>query len=183
MATASQMETKRRPWWLTLITGILLVIVGGIMLWGNLADKVDTYMVLVVTLGIFWMIEGIFEIVAIFVDHSMWGWKLFMGIISIAAGFYILSYPVISAVALPKIFALVMGIWGLMYGIILLFMAFRGGGWGAGILGALGIIFGIALMLNYNDLGMGLATIWSASILAFIGGIMMIFQAFKQRKA
>jgi uncharacterized membrane protein HdeD (DUF308 family) len=183
MATASQMETKRRPWWLTLITGILLVIVGGIMLWGNLADKVDTYMVLVVTLGIFWMIEGIFEIVAIFVDHSMWGWKLFMGIISIAAGFYILSYPVISAVALPKIFALVMGIWGLMYGIILLIMAFRGGGWGAGILGALGIIFGIALMLNYNDLGMGLATIWSASILAFIGGIMMIFQAFKQRKA
>jgi uncharacterized membrane protein HdeD (DUF308 family) len=129
------------------------------------------------------MIEGIFEIVAIFVDHSMWGWKLFMGIISIAAGFYILSYPVISAVALPKIFALVMGIWGLMYGIILLIMAFRGGGWGAGILGALGIIFGIALMLNYNDLGMGLATIWSASILAFIGGIMMIFQAFKQRKA
>jgi uncharacterized membrane protein HdeD (DUF308 family) len=183
MATASQMETKQRPWWLTLITGILLVIVGGIMLWGNLADKVDTYMVLVVTLGIFWMIEGIFEIVAIFVDHSMWGWKLFMGIISIAAGFYILSYPVISAVALPKIFALVMGIWGLMYGIILLIMAFRGGGWGAGILGALGIIFGIALMLNYNDLGMGLATIWSASILAFIGGIMMIFQAFKQRKA
>jgi uncharacterized membrane protein HdeD (DUF308 family) len=111
----------------------------------------------------------------------MWGWKLFMGIISIAAGFYILSYPVISAVALPKIFVLVMGIWGLMYGVVLLIMAFRGGGWGAGILGALGIIFGIALMVNYAEPGMGLAMVWTASVFAFIGGIVMIFRAFQQR--
>jgi uncharacterized membrane protein HdeD (DUF308 family) len=183
MATASQTVTKQRPWWLTLITGIMLVIVGGIMLWSNLAAKVDTYMILVVTLGIFWLVEGIFEIVAIFIDHSMWGWKLFMGIISIAAGFYIMSYPIIAAVALPKIFVLVMGIWGLMYGIILLFMAFRGGGWGAGILGALGIIFGIALTVNYAEPGMGLAMVWSAAILAFIGGFVMIFRAFSQRSA
>jgi uncharacterized membrane protein HdeD (DUF308 family) len=183
MATASQTVTKQRPWWLTLITGIMLVIVGGIMLWSNLAAKVDTYMILVVTLGIFWLVEGIFEIVAIFIDHSMWGWKLFMGIISIAAGFYIMSYPIIAAVALPKIFVLVMGIWGLMYGIMLLIMAFRGGGWGAGILGALGIIFGIALTVNYAEPGMGLAMVWSAAILAFIGGFVMIFRAFSQRSA
>jgi uncharacterized membrane protein HdeD (DUF308 family) len=181
MATASQVQTKQRPWWLTLITGITLVIVGGIMLWGNLAAKVETYQILVISLGIFWLIEGIFEIIAIFIDHSMWGWKLFMGIISIAAGFYILSYPVISAVALPKIFVLVMGIWGLMYGVVLLIMAFRGGGWGAGILGALGIIFGISLMINYADPGMGLAMVWTASVFAFIGGIVMIFRAFQQR--
>ena len=35
---------------------------------------------------------------------------------------------------LPRVFVLVLGIWALMEGIILLFMAFRGGGWGAGIL-------------------------------------------------
>lgn len=181
MTTASQVQTKQRPWWLTLITGIMLVIVGGIMLWSNLAAKVETYYILVLTLGFFWLIEGIFEIISIFIDHSMWGWKLFMGIISVAAGFYILSYPIISAMALPKIFVLVMGIWGLMYGVVLLIMAFQGGGWGAGILGALGIIFGIALMINYSDPGMGLAMIWTASVFAFIGGIGMIFKAFKQR--
>ncbi len=183
MSTALETQTQQRPWWLTLITGISAIIVGGILLWGGLAAKVETYMVLVTFLGIWWLVQGIFDIVAIFIDHSMWGWKLFMGIISIAAGTYILSYPVVSALALPKIFVLVMGIWGLMYGIILLIMAFSGGGWGAGILGVLGIIFGIALMVNYAAAGMGLAMLWTAAVFGVIGGIALIVQAFRQRKA
>jgi uncharacterized membrane protein HdeD (DUF308 family) len=183
MTTAVQTQTKERPWWLTLITGIMALIVGAIMLWAPAATKLDVYKGLVVVLGIYWLVEGIFEIIAIFIDHSMWGWKLFLGIISIAAGTYILSYPVIAGVALPKIFALVLGIWGLMYGISLLVMAFSGAGWGAGILGVLGIIFGIALMVNYYKLGVGLSMVWSASVLAVIGGIGLIFQAFRQRSA
>jgi hypothetical protein len=71
----------------------------------------------------------------------------------------------------------------LMYGIILLIMAFQGGGWGAGILGVLGIIFGFALMANYYVVGMGLAMLWTAAVFAFFGGFFMIFQAFKQRSA
>jgi len=77
----------------------------------------------------------------------------------------------------------VLGIWGLMYGIILLIMAFQGGGWGAGILGVLGIIFGIALMANYYAFGMGLAMLWTAAVFAFFGGFVMIFRAFQQRSA
>jgi uncharacterized membrane protein HdeD (DUF308 family) len=76
---------------------------------------------------------------------------------------------------------LVLGIWGLMYGVILLVMAFKGGGWGAGILGALGIIFGLILMASYGQLGTGLAMIWATAIFAFIGGILQIIQAFRQR--
>ena len=125
MTTASQVQTKQRPWWLTLMTGILLVIVGAILLWSPAKAKVDTYMVLVAVLGIFWLVQGILDIVSIFIDYSMWGWKLFIGIISIAAGGYILAYPVAAALVLPQIFALIMGIWGLMYGITLLIMAFR----------------------------------------------------------
>jgi uncharacterized membrane protein HdeD (DUF308 family) len=183
MTTASQVKTKQRPWWLTLITGIAAVIVGAILLWAPAKDKVETYMLIVQLLGIYWLVIGIFDIVAIFIDHSMWGWKLFIGIVSIVAGLAILEYPIIAAVQLPKIFALVLGIWGMMYGIILLVMAFQGGGWGAGIMGVLGIIFGIALMANYYKLGMGLAMIWSAAVFGVIGGIAMIFQAFRQRSA
>jgi uncharacterized membrane protein HdeD (DUF308 family) len=181
-ATAVQAQTGR-PWWLTLISGILATIIGAVLLWSPAKTKVDTYMLLVTFLGIWWMVQGIFDIISIFIDHSMWGWKLFIGIISVAAGFYILSYPIASALALPKIFVLVLGIWGLMYGIILLIMAFQGGGWGAGILGVLGIIFGIALMANYYAFGMGLAMLWTAAVFAFVGGIVMIFQAFRQRSA
>ena len=182
-AAAVQTQTKQRPWWLTLISGILAVIVGATLLWGGLGNKVQTYMLIVTIIGIWWMVQGIFDIIAIFVDKSMWGWKLFIGIISIMAGYYVLAYPIISAVALPRIFVLVLGIWGLMYGIILLIMAFQGGGWGAGILGVLGIIFGIALMGNYASPGMGLAMLWTAAVFAFFGGFVMIFRAFQQRSA
>ena len=180
---AVQVETKQRPWWMTLISGILAVFIGAVMLWGNFTTKVDLYMFLVTFLGIWWMIQGVVDIVSIFTDHSMWGWKLFIGIISMAAGFYIVSYPVVSAVSLPKIFVLVLGIWGLMYGVILLIMAFQGGGWGAGILGALGIIFGLVLMANYAVPGMGLGMLWTGAVFALVGGAVMIFQAFKQRSA
>jgi uncharacterized membrane protein HdeD (DUF308 family) len=176
-------QTNQRPWWLTLISGILAVFVGSVMLWGGLLNKANMYMLLVTFLGIWWMIQGVFDIVAIFVDHSMWGWKLFMGIISFVAGAYILMYPIVAAIALPKVFVLVLGIWGLMYGIMLLIMAFRGGGWGAGILGVLGIIFGVALMANYANPGWGLSMIWTASVFAVIGGISMIVRAFQQRSA
>ena len=182
-ASAAQMQTQQRPWWLTLISGILAVIVGAVLLWSPAKTKVETYQVLVALIGIWWLIQGIVDIVSIFTDHSMWGWKLFIGIVSIAAGGYVLMYPIAAAIALPKIFVLVLGIWGLLYGIILLIMAFQGGGWGAGILGVLGIIFGIALMANYYVVGMGLSMLWTAAVFAFFGGFVMIFHAFQQRKA
>jgi len=180
---AIALKTKQRPWGITLLLGFVSVVIGGILLWGTLENKKETYLFLVTALGLWWVIQGIIDIVQIFQDHSMWGWKLFMGIVSIIAGSAILMYPVIAAVQLPLIFALIMGIWGLMYGIILLIMAFSGGGWGAGILGVLGIIFGILLIINWNSLGMGLAMLWTGAVFAVIGGIGMIFQAFRQRKA
>jgi uncharacterized membrane protein HdeD (DUF308 family) len=183
MTTAVATQSNQRPWWLTLLTGILALLVGGFMLWGTPQAKIQTYQGLIFILGFWWVVQGFFDIVAIFVDRKMWGWKLFMGIISIAAGSYILRYPLVSAIALPKILVLVMGIWGLMYGIMLLIMAFSGGGWGAGVLGVLGIIFGIALCVNYSSPGMGLAMLWTAAVFAVIGGILMIFQGFRQRTA
>jgi uncharacterized membrane protein HdeD (DUF308 family) len=181
--TASMEQTKQRPWGLTLVLGILAIVIGGVLLWAPAKTSANVYLVLVQMLGIWWIISGVMDLVAMFQDHSMWGWKLFIGIVSMIAGGVILMYPVAAAVQLPKIFVLVLGIWGLMYGVILLIMAFRGGGWGAGILGALGIIFGIILVLNWYNLGMGLAMLWVAAVTALIGGVALIFQAFRQRKA
>jgi uncharacterized membrane protein HdeD (DUF308 family) len=177
------MQSKQRPWWLTLIGGILAVIVGAVLLWSPAKTKVETYQLLVAILGVYWLVEGIFDIVSIFIDHSAWGWKLFIGIVSIIAGSAILMYPIAAALTLPKICVLVLGSGGLMYGIILLIMAFQGGAWGAGILGVLSIIFGIALMVNYTSPGMGLAMLWTVAVFAFFGGIVMIVQSFRTRSA
>jgi uncharacterized membrane protein HdeD (DUF308 family) len=183
MTAAVETQTKQRPWWLTLIAGILAIIVGGVLLWAPAKTKVETYQLLVAILGVYWLVEGIFDIVSIFLDHSMWGWKLFIGLISIIAGGVILMYPIAAALTLPRIFVLVLGVWGLMYGVILLIMALQGGGWGAGILGVLGIIFGIALMVNYTVPGMGLAMLWTAAVFGVMGGIVLIIQALRQRSA
>ena len=181
--SATSMQTKQRPWWLTLIMGIAAFVVGAILLWAPAKNKVDTYQLLVAFLGIYWLIKGIVDIISLFVDHTAWGWQLFIGIVSIIAGGYVLMYPMAAGVALPRIFVLILGLWGLMEGIILLIMAFRGGGWGAGILGVMAIIFGLILMGEYAKLGSGLAMVWAAAIWGLVGGVLMVIQAFRQRKA
>jgi uncharacterized membrane protein HdeD (DUF308 family) len=181
--SATSMETKQRPWWMTLIMGILAFVVGAILLWAPAKTKVETYQLLVAFLGIYWLISGIVDIISMFVDHTAWGWKLFMGIVSIIAGGTILMYPIAAGVALPRVFVLVLGLWGLFEGIILLFMAFRGGGWGAGILGVVTIIFGFILIGEYGRLGSGLTMLWVAAIWGLIGGVILVIQAFRQRTA
>ena len=180
---ATAMETPKHPWWLTLIQGILTFIVGAVLLWAPAKDKVDTWQLLIVILGFYWLVLGIMDIVRIFTDSTGWGWKLFTGIISILAGAYILMYPIASALLLPSIFVLVLGIWGIMYGVIFLLLAFRGAGWGAAILGVLGIIFGLILTLNYTTPGMGLSLVWTAAVFGLVGGILMVVRAFQEKNA
>jgi uncharacterized membrane protein HdeD (DUF308 family) len=183
MEQAPAAQGPVRPWWVTVIGGFAALIIGAVLLWAPAKTKVNTYELLVAFIGIYWLIIGIMDIVSMFVDHRMWGWKLFIGIVSILAGGWILMYPIAAGLALPQIFVWVLGFWGLMYGVMLLIMAFRGGGWGAGILGVLGIIFGIVLIINAGSLGMGLAMIWTAAVFGVIGGIFAIVRGFMERKA
>ncbi len=180
-SSAMAMESKARPWGFLLIQGIALLLIGGVLLWSPAKTQANTWVLLVTLLGIYWIIGGILDLVHMFTDHTGWGWKLFMGLISIIAGSYIVMYPVAAAVVLPQIFVLVLGIWGLIQGIVALMLAFKGGGWGLGILGVVGIFFGLILIGNYTTPGMGLTFLWVASIWAVIGGIAMIVQAFRQR--
>ncbi len=170
-------ETKQFPWWLVLLSGILNIIIGILLL----TNPLQTVTALVWVLGLYWFVHGIFILVGMFLDHSAWGWKLFMGILSIIAGIYVLRYPIASAAVIPAIIVLLLGIQGLIVGIIALVMAFKGGGWGAGILGALSILFGIVLILNWASLATVAIFIWVVAILAVVGGIVQIVRAFQQR--
>jgi uncharacterized membrane protein HdeD (DUF308 family) len=181
--TATAVPTKQRPWWLMLLEGIFVFVFGAVLLWAPAKTKAESWMLLITILGIYWLIRGVFYIVSMFTDHTAWGWKLFIGIVSVIAGGYILAYPVASAVVLPRIFVLMLGLWALMEGIVLLLMAFRGAGWGSGILGVVAIIFGLILMASYTIPGAGLTMIWAAAIWGLIGGVVMVIQAFRQRSA
>jgi len=177
MTDAMTFETKQYPWWLILMGGILNLIVGILLL----VNPAKTAIAFAWVLGLYWFVQGIFVLVGMFLDHSAWGWKLFMGVLGILAGIVVLRHPIASAVAIPSIIVLLLGIQGLIVGIISVVLAFKGGGWGAGILGALSILFGIVLILNYASLATVLVFIWIVAIFALVGGIVQIVQAFKQK--
>jgi uncharacterized membrane protein HdeD (DUF308 family) len=77
-----QSEDTGFPWWLVLIEGIALLILGIMFI----AEPRMTTTIVVWLLGFYWLVVGILKIVSIFQDNAMWGWKLFAGILGIIAG-------------------------------------------------------------------------------------------------
>ena len=77
--------------------------------------------------------------------------------------------------------AWVIGFLGVMYGIIMLIQAFRGAGWGAGILGVLTMIFGFIILSNPIWTAIGLPFV--IGIWLLVGGIFLIVAAFRMRSA
>ena len=174
-AAAPFSEEKSVPWWLVLIEGVAAVIIGLLLL----AKPGMTTAILVQILGIYWFIAGILSIVGIFIDSSAWGWKLIIGILGIAAGILIIRHPLWSTILVPTTLIIVLGIEGIIIGAVNIVRAFKGAGWGAGILGALSIIFGILLVANPK---MGaLALPFVLGIFAIVGGIMAVVAAFRMK--
>jgi uncharacterized membrane protein HdeD (DUF308 family) len=161
------------PWWLVLLEGIALIIIGLMLI----AKPGMTTVIAVQIIGIYWLIGGIFKIISIFLDNSMWGWKLFAGIIGILAGIVILQHPIWSPLIVGSTLIIILGIQGLIYGGISVFQAFKGAGWGVGILGAISILFGILLLVNVWAFTISLP--WAVGILAIVGGISAIVMAFR----
>src|SRR5947209_4688881 len=137
-------ESMSIPWWLVLLEGIAAVIIGLFLL----MSPGITLLFLVQVAGFFWLFGGILRIVSIFVDSSLWGWKLIGGIIGVLAGILVLQHPIWSTLLVPAVYVIILGIQGIIVGVTSLVVAFSGGGWGAGILGVLSIVFGIILLLN-----------------------------------
>ena len=163
------------PWWLVLLEGIVAIVVGLLLL----SSPAMTTSVLVQVLGIYWFIAGIFQIVSIFIDSTGWGWKLFAGIIGIIAGLYIINHPLLSTFLVPTTIVILLGIGGIIMGGISIIRAFQGAGWGTGILGVISIILGIVLLSNRVLATLSLPI--TVGILAVIGGIVAIIQAFRMR--
>lgn len=161
------------PWWAVLIQGLVALIIGILFLF----YPYSTLFVLVVFLGAYWFVNGIFSLISLGMDKTHMGWKIVIGIMGIIAGILILAYPYYSAIIVPTIFVIMIGIWGIIMGFLGLGAAFKGAGWGVGILGILGIIFGFVILIN--PLITALFLPYILGVFGIVGGLSAIAYSFK----
>ena len=159
-----------------MVEGIVAAVLGLILL---VAPGASLFF-LVLLLGIYLLIAGIFRIVGVFLDSSSCGWKLAAGILCLIAGLAILSDPLWSTTLASRWLVILVGFLTMLQGGAGLVVAFQGGGWGVGVLSVLGILFGLFLVINPL---MGVATLTLIlAIFMLIGGVGAVLQAFRMRR-
>jgi len=175
------MEIQRKangniiPWWLVLLEGLASLIIGIYLI----ASPIATTIILVRLLGWYWLFLGITTIATIFMDKTNWIWRAISGMLGILAGLAVIGHPFLSALLVPEIFVIIVGVLVVCFGFIRLFWALKEG-WGAAIMGAVNILLG-ALILGNPLLGI-VSLVYLAAILGIAGGIIAIYMAIKMRK-
>lgn len=160
--------------YLLLFGGIISLVLGLLLLTRPSA----TLAVVMLLVGLAWFIHGVVILLSIFIDKGDWGWKLFGGVIGVAAGLLVFQNPVASTVAVPAVLALVLGVFGILIGVSALVAAFQGGGWWAGIFGAISIVIGLLMLFNSAIAG-GVLVIVTAVLLVVQGGIGVVMSFIK----
>ncbi len=171
----NERAASRMPWWLELIIGAATLGLGILML----TNMAATLLSVVLFLGWYWLISGIFAIGSLFVDRTGWGWRLVIGILGILAGLSVISSPLSSAILVPTVAAIYLGIQGLVSGAIELFMAVRQRDWSLGFLGVVNVLFGLFLLAN-PLIGVVLLP-WLLGFFGIVGGAATIMAAFRRR--
>ena len=164
------------PWWLVLVEGILVALLGLLLL---VAPGASLFFI-VQLLGLYLFIAGIFRIIGIFLDSSSWGLKLLGGALCLIAGLAVLRHPLWSTVGVPAGLVIIVGFLAMLQGAAGLVVAFQGGSWGMGILAVLGILLGLILVINPL---IGVAALpFILGIFMLIGGVGAVVQAFRMRR-
>ena len=163
-------------WWLALLRGISLLIIGVLMF----TATGITLSMLVTLLGVYWLIGGIFDLVEMFLDRTQWGLRLLTGVIGIAAGLAIVRHPLWAAIMVPTTLAWLLGAFGIAIGVVTLIRAASGAGWGAAIIGLISLLLGVILLLNPRFSAFVLV-VYAAATWAIVGGVALIAWAFHLR--
>jgi uncharacterized membrane protein HdeD (DUF308 family)/predicted flap endonuclease-1-like 5' DNA nuclease len=164
------------PWWLILIEGVALIILGILFL----TNPAATAVAVVTVLGLYWLISGILGIIGIFLNHHNWFWKLLLGLLGIAAGILILQHPISSTFVVGASLTLWLGILGIVMGVMNIIRGIMGEGWGVLVLGVVSIIIGAVLLANFW--GVTISLPWTLGIVAIVGGLIAILDSFRARR-
>ncbi len=180
--TESTVDAFRRQdswlWWLPLLFGISAIVLGGLLL----VRPSMTAIILIAVMGVYWLIEGVFDVILALVHRAPhWGWRLAGGIISALAGLVILAYPIEGTVIAVIVLFWVLVIGAIVSGILNIIGGLQAAprSWWTVLLGVLKIV--LAVLLLENPLVGTLALVPVLGILAIVNGIVAIIWAFQFR--
>lgn len=169
---SEQLDALTERWWVPVVRGIAAILFGVLAL---VAPSIGLF-ALVVMWGVYAIADGIFNLfLATWAGRAgaRFGWYLFEGIVSIAAGVLTFLYPGITAVALLFVIA---G-WAIVTGIFEIAAAVQlrravSGEWMLGLAGVLSIVFGV-LLFAHPGAG-ALAVVWLIGAYAIVFGVLLI---------
>jgi uncharacterized membrane protein HdeD (DUF308 family) len=170
-------DAVKIAWWVVFVQGIAAVILGLFLL----ARPAITVLVLVQFIGVWWLLTGVLALVHLFWDRAQWGAKIAMGVLGILAGLAVIGEPMFGALVIGTFYVIWIGVMGLLIGVLDLYKAFSGHGWGAGVLGVLSIL--IALVLIASPVSAALALPLVLGALAIVFGAASIVGAIQLKKA
>jgi len=91
-------ESAIKYWYLPLIVGVLLIVLG---IW-TLTTPLESYIMLSIVFAVGFLLSGILEMIfALGNRHKSWGWSLALSILSIIIGLLLVLNPAISMMTLP----------------------------------------------------------------------------------
>ena len=168
--------TSLLPWWLVLLWGLLSLIIGIMFL----TTPLMTLVILITFMGAYWLISGFFNIAGLAVDKTNMGLKIFLSVVNILVGIVILLSPLYSTVFILGFFAIFIGFWGLFYGAVHFFQAYKSKDGANAVLGIICMIFGLIILIR---------PFFAAELIPFIlgvfaimSGIAAVITAFQVRK-
>lgn len=159
-------------WWALVVRGVAAILFGAL----TFALPGISLLVLLVLWAAYALVDGVLSVVLAARGARAgrrWGWLLFEGIASIAAGVVAVVWPGITAWALLMVIAA----WAVLTGIAEIAIAIRlrrqlHGEWLLALSGVLSIAFGV-LLVAYPSAGV-LAVLWMVGAYAILFGVLLI---------
>lgn len=164
-------------WWALLVRGLVAVLFGVFAFMMPGASLLG----LIFVWGAYALVSGILELVVATQrgrGNLRWGWYVFEGLVSIAAGIVAFAWPGITALAL----AMVIAVWAILTGVAAIGAAIElrkvlSGEWLLAATGVMSIAFGV-LVVAFPVAGV-VSIVWLIGAYAVIFGALMIGLAFR----
>lgn len=171
MTTLSKIKNTVSYWWILLLTGIALILLGIYVFMNPLASYAGLSIYFAVAL----FFNGVFEITFSLSNRKSvngWVWFLAGGIFDLIIGIFLILNPVVAAASLP----LFVGLWLLCRNISIIIRSFdlKQAGlpdWGWLLVSGLGGVVFSVLIISNPIFGAGALVIWTALALFSVGAL------------